>query len=221
MSTLPPEFELDAPAHAILRDMGVPVSLPLHSVLFRQGEPCAGYLIVTRGEISVKERSADGREIELYRVQPGQTCLQTAVCLMSGERYTAEGVALAGVDGVMLPAHAFDAAMAASPAFRRFVMRSLAARLKDFSVQMERAAFLPAPARTAAALLASADEQGVIAVTHEQLAGKIGATRETVSRVLGEWERRGVVALQRGKIVLRDRAELERLSRGVDAPGTN
>lgn len=216
MSTFPAAPDFDAAANAILADAGAPLSLAPGAVIFRQGEPCAGYLIVTRGEISVKERNADGREIELYRVQPGQTCLQTAVCLMSGERYTAEGVATLAVEGILLSPTAFDAAMAVSAPFRQFVMRSLAARLRDFSVQMERAAFLPAPARAAAVLLAGADMHGVVATTHEQLAGRIGASRETISRILGEFERRGFVRLQRGKVIVADRTALERLSSGTD-----
>lgn len=164
------------------------------------------------GVLSVRERTAAGREIEIYQVRPGEACLQTAVCVMGGSVYTAEGVVTQAADGVLLPQAAFEKAMAVSSAFRRMIMRSIAHRLQDFSRTVESVAFRPLPARLAAALLAVTGETSAAVVTHDRLAGMVGGTRETISRILGGWERRGYVALQRGRIDVRDRDMLMALA---------
>ena len=67
-------------------------------------------------------------------------------------------------------------------------------------------AFQPLSARLATALLSR--DGDTVSATHEALARELGVAREAVSRILGEWEREGLIALGRGKITLSDRAGL-------------
>ncbi len=54
-----------------------PMSVPRGAVLFRPEDPCQGFVLVRSGSIKVSLTAENGREIVLYRVRPGEICLQT------------------------------------------------------------------------------------------------------------------------------------------------
>lgn len=188
-----------------------PIRAPAGQVLFRPDDPCHGFVAVRRGSIRVGLTSAGGRELLLYRVRPGQICLQTFACLVEGRRYAAEGVVEADVEGVLLPPAAFDRLMTDSAAFRGAVLGSVARRFGDLEGVVQALAFTGLPARLAAALVAHATD-GMVSLTHEALATEIGSAREAVSRQLAQLAREGLVAQTRGQIRLIDRRALERLA---------
>ena len=61
--------------------------------MFRPGDMAQGFVIVLSGRIEVRLTSASGREILLYAVEPGESCVQTTLGLMGGEPYSGEAVA--------------------------------------------------------------------------------------------------------------------------------
>lgn len=181
-------------------------------VLFRPGDPCRGFLAIRSGSVKVGLTGANGREIVLYRVGPGEICLQTFSCLVAGAAYAAEGVAEAAVDAVLIPPGAFDRLMAEDEAFRGAVLASVAGRFGDFEQVVQTLAFTGLEARIAAALLRLADASGEVRATHAELAAEIGSSREAVSRQLGLMARAGVVDLARGRIRVLRAGPLRRLA---------
>lgn len=107
--------------------------------------------------------------------------------------------------------------MADSVAFRHFVFRAFADRLGDLMFVLEQVAFVKVEQRLAHALLARADEEGHVALTHQELAVIIGTAREVVSRRLEALVSKGVVANERGQIRLINRAELARMARAPES----
>lgn len=79
-------------------------------ILFAPGARCPGFVIVDQGTIRVSLTAANGREVVLYRVDPGDVCLQTFGCLIHGREYSAEGVAETDVRGRIVPAEALSQA---------------------------------------------------------------------------------------------------------------
>lgn len=67
-----------------------PIRAGVGEKLFRSGDPCPGFLALERGVIKVTMSAASGREIVLYRVQPGEICLQTFTCLVQHRAYGAD-----------------------------------------------------------------------------------------------------------------------------------
>ncbi len=187
------------------------VAVPAGAVLFRPGDRCDSYLVVLSGTARVQFVSEGGREIVLYRIGAGETCILTTACLMAGEAYSAEGIAETAVEAVAVPETAFHDLIGASAAFRRFVFASYGARLTDLMLRIEEVAFGRIDARLARFLAAHAGAEGTVAMTHQDLAVELGTAREVVSRQLKEFERRGWVALHRGRIDLTDRMALQSL----------
>lgn len=190
---------------------GAPVRARAGDVLFRPGDDCQGFLALRSGIIRVSICSAAGRELVLYRVRPGEICLQTFTCLVQKGRYAAEGVAETEVDAVLLPPGPFDRLMAHDQDFRFAVLSSVASRFGALEDMVQALAFSGLSTRLAQALLARCGPTGEVRATHEALAAEIGSAREAVTRQLSVFVRDGLVAVKRGQILIQDRRGLERL----------
>ena len=177
--------------------------------VFSAGDPCRSFLLVREGSVRVQKLTESGREIVLYRVGPGQTCVLTTACLFGGGHYPAEGITETEVQAVALPLGGFHQAVATSAGFRAFVFTALGERLTDLMLLVEAIAFGRVDVRLAQRLLELGGD-GEIAATHQQLAAELGTAREVVSRLLKEFERHAWVRLARGRIEITDRTALQR-----------
>lgn len=217
LQSLPSLRQLDdAARHDLVRQAAL-VALKAGTVLFRPGEACANFLIVLEGSVRVHLLSELGREIVLYRVGPGSTCILTTSCLIGSEGYSAEGVTETAVSAVALPKPAFDALITRSPVFRDFVFRSFGARLTDLMRLVSDVAFGKIECRLAETLVKHAPGGGMVPLTHHALATELGTAREVVSRQLKEFESRGLVGLGRGRLKVLDPVGLRCLA--AAAPG--
>ncbi len=192
----------------------LPLTCPAGTVLFSPGQDCPGFLRLHEGTIRVTLSAANGREVVLYRVGPGDVCLQTFACLTNGLRYGAQGIAESDIKGEMLPHAAFRRAMAEDAEFRADVLRAVARRFCDYEQLVEDVALTGFDARLARVLLrlADRDRQDEIVTTHDALAAETASGRAFVSRRLGEFARAGLVRPGRGRLRLLDRAGLERIA---------
>jgi CRP/FNR family transcriptional regulator len=188
------------------------ISAHTGDVLFRPDDPCQGFIALTRGAIKVALTSVNGREIVLYRVHPGEICLQTFSCLVQGKVYAAEGVAEEELEAYLISPQGFGRLMQESEPFRTAVLNSVAGRFADFEHVVETLAFSGLEQRVATILLRLADHDSVVHATHEALAAEIGSAREAVSRQLGLFAKQGLVALARGRVEIRRRDALTRLA---------
>jgi CRP/FNR family transcriptional regulator len=189
-----------------------PVKALAGTILFRPDDPCSGFLVLRGGTIRVSLTAENGREVVLYRVQPGEVCLQTFACLVEGRSYAAEGVAESEVDALLIPADEFQQRVAEDAAFRAQLFAGVASRFSDLEHLVEDLALTGLQARLARLLLRRADAAGRIAATHEELAIEIASGRAVVTRQLHRLAKAGVVSLSRGAVTLLDRAACESLS---------
>jgi len=189
------------------------ITLPAQTVVFRQGDECGQYLLVLQGKVRVLTRALNGREIVLYRLGAGDSCVLTTACLFGKARYPAEGVTESAVTALTLPAGVFHRALQDSGAFREFVFQSFTTHLASVIALVEEVAFGRLDSRLARHLLQHCDAGEVVRTTHQRLATELGSSREVISRLLKELEIQGKLALQRGSIQLLDSAALQQLSR--------
>ncbi|MFO7703890.1 MAG: Crp/Fnr family transcriptional regulator [Halopseudomonas sp.] len=196
LDVLPQPMRLEAQS-----TLGV-LPLPVGQIIFRAGDPCAGLPLVLSGSIKVQMTGVSGNSIVLYRMGADDICTLSIGCLMSGRGYRAEAVVEEASTATMLPRRLFDQMMAVSAEFRGGVMASYGRRLDDLMLLVEEVAFRRMDERLEAWLAARA-KQGVINITHQELAVELGTAREVVSRLLKELERQGRVALGRGRIECR------------------
>jgi CRP/FNR family transcriptional regulator, anaerobic regulatory protein len=187
------------------------VLLPAGTALFGAGAPCRQFPFVLSGSIRVS-KVGEGRELQLYRVGPGESCVLTSSCLVGSADYPASGVVEADVRLVVLSRDAFDALMSRHAPFRRYVFGLFAERLADLMGLVEAVAFHRLDRRVAAALLGRGR---TVSMTHQQLADEVGSVREMVTRVLRGFADEGSVRLGRGSIEIIDAGALRRIASGA------
>lgn len=185
--------------------------VPEKTELFRPGTRPSGFLLVIEGRVGVYLLGRSGREMLLYTVTRGETCVQTTLGLLGDEPYSAEAIAETDLVAVMVPIPMFERLMASSSAFRAFVFRAFATRVGDLMFMLEQVAFVRVESRLARTLIDRADADGKVGITHQELAVAIGSVREVVTRQLHAFASRGLVSVDRGAVSIIDRAGLSRL----------
>jgi CRP/FNR family transcriptional regulator len=188
------------------------VTMAADQPVFRAGAPCDNYVLLLAGSVRVQVIGESGREAVLYRVLPGQSCVLTTCCILSGDDYPAEGFTESGVRALIVTKPAFDAALESAPAFRRFVFANLGARIADVIARMEEVAFRPVERRLAAFLLARGDATGAVHATHQEIAVELGTAREVVSRHLKRFASAGLVELGRSTVRVRRSIDLQHVA---------
>jgi CRP/FNR family transcriptional regulator len=189
------------------------ISLPAGSRIFGPGQAPQNFLLLVEGTLRVQQVSPGGREIVLYRVSAGESCALTTACLMSYGDYLAEAIAETDIRAVAIPRAAFDDLIARSPEFRRFVFTAYSQRVTNLFHVIDDIVFARLDIRLAQRILALAGSGDHLTVTQQQLAAELGTAREVISRLLGEFQRRGWLTVMRGGLTLINREALCQLAK--------
>ena len=187
------------------------IAVPRGERVFGVGKKPENLLLLLSGTVRVQQSSDTGREIVLYRVHAGESCVLTTASLLAFENYAAEGIAETDVQAVAVPRAVFDDLIATSKSFRDFILSAYSRRITDLFYVIDEIAFRRVDIRLAQKLLQLQDDKHTLRATHQQLAAELGTAREVVSRQLQEFQRRGWVELSRGEVLLLDEASLTEL----------
>ena len=181
--------------------------------MFGERQPCSGFPLVLSGNIRVVQRYPNGREMQLYRVSPGESCVLSSSCLLGRTQYPATGTAETDVELAVIPPDAFRELVVEDSSFREYVFSLFGERLASLLALVEAITYQKLDQRLAALLVNKAPD-GEIHATHQALADELGSVREIVSRLLRSFEDRGWVDLGRERIRVVDRGALAGLARG-------
>lgn len=199
---------LEDHAKALILKQMIPLHLHAGERAFRPGFACSNYIVVKKGSVKVSVHTETGREIVLYRVQDGETCVLTTAGLLSGEHYDAEGVAESETDAIILPKPVFEELLATSPGFRRFVFSSYGERIQSLIGLIQEVAVRHVDRRLARHLIRLA-RNGVVEATHQSMATDLNTAREVITRLLNDFADKGWVEISRGRVRLTDETALE------------
>ncbi len=200
--------ELSAPARDRLLQSAHWMRVPAGAMLFDDRQACEGFPFVVEGSVRVSKCAPSGRELPLYRVGPGETCIISSSCLLGHEDYNARGVTESDTLLMLLPKAVFDEMMGERP-FRDFVFHLFSERVADLMQLIEEVAFRKLDQRLAALLLGKGR---VLHVTHQQLAEELGSVREIVSRLLKGFAEQELVRLGREQVEIVNAAGLRHLA---------
>lgn len=187
------------------------VTLNEGDLVFGPGAVPEHLLLLLDGTVRVQQLSAEGREIVLFRVSGGDSCILTTACLLAYEDYAAEGRAETDVQAAAIPRAVFEDLVATSKDFRRFMFMAYSKRIADLFLTIEEIAFQRVDVRLAQRLLELDRGAHVVKSTHAQLAAELGTAREVITRQLREFQRRGWVRVARGSVELTNVEGLRKL----------
>lgn len=199
-----PTSQLDA-----LLSQAMVMSLPAGATVFDENQACQGFPLILSGSLRVIKASTNGRELQLYRVVPGESCILTSSCLLGHTRYQARGICEHDVEMVLLPASTFHVLLESQSSFRSYVFHLFSDRLTDLMQLVSAVAFQKLDQRLAALLIT---RESPIHATHQALADELGSAREMVSRLLKGFADQGWLVLGREHIEVIDRVSLNRLA---------
>lgn len=169
-------------------------------------DDCLGIFLVLSGQVRVYIQSDEGREVTLFRVEPGEICTLSASCVM--EEITFDTYVEASEDSRLLITHVscIHKLLERSIYVENFIYRQTAQHFSDVIWAMSQILFSSFDRRLAAYLEDQRRKTGspVIRTTHDEIARNLGSAREVVSRMLKYFEREGLVSLSRGTVSITD-----------------
>jgi len=179
-----------------------------------EGRACPHLALVINGSARVYKLGESGREITLYRVGPGQSCVLTASCILSDHPFPAFAVCETGIEAAVIPATVVNRWLTESPVWRDYIFGLVAQRLGNIISIVEEVAFKRMDRRIADFLLKQLPgQERSLHATHQQIASDLGTSREVVSRILKDFESSDLIHVGRGHIELLDPEGIKSKSR--------
>ncbi len=188
-------------------------------VVFHRDDPAESLHLIVRGRFGARVTTPLGDSVLFDVLGPGQAFGEIALLLL-GARRSATVSALEDGETRSILRDDFTRLQRSHPGVKDVLLRLLAEQLRRASDRIVEAHYVDAETRVrrrvcelAETYYGSADGQVVVPLTQEDLAAMAGTSRATVNRVLREEERRGTVALKRGRVTVLDPGELGRRCR--------
>jgi CRP/FNR family transcriptional regulator len=185
------------------------VQLAADQPICQQGMQCNHLALVIEGTARVFKIGETGREITLYRIGPGESCILTASCIMSQKPFPAFAVSEQPIKALIISPSDVIRWANQEQAWRDYLFQLISHRLGDVISIVEEVAFRRVDRRLADYLLQQRHEgDNRVEVTHQSIASDLGTSREVVSRILKDFEQQGLISITRGAITLENRERL-------------
>ncbi|MBN9293245.1 MAG: Crp/Fnr family transcriptional regulator [Flavobacteriia bacterium] len=174
-------------------------------VLLNENSYIRSIPIVIKGAIKVIRTEEDGREILLYYIKPGESCIMSFLGGMHNETSKVKAEVEEDAELLFLPIDKVSLFIKEYPEWLDYIFRLYHKRFEELLDIVNAIAFKKVDERLLALLRKKQELLGKpsITITHEQLANELGTARVVVSRLLKQLEEDGIVELGRNKIVLR------------------
>ncbi|HLE82662.1 MAG TPA: Crp/Fnr family transcriptional regulator [Dehalococcoidia bacterium] len=178
-------------------------------VIFHQGDPGLSLYVIEAGQVKIVLPSEEGKEALLAVLGPGDFFGELS--LFDGQPRSATAVAVSTTRAYTLDCSSFLDFLQSRPQAAIGLGVVLAARLRQMDERLSELAFLDLPGRMARRLLEMAESHGSqvpeglvfdLPLSQEALGELVGATRQSVNKVLGQWQRQGILRRQRRRILL-------------------
>jgi CRP-like cAMP-binding protein len=194
-------------------------------MIFSQGDAVDALYGVASGQVRISSSSADGREIFLNIMEPGDAFGEISV--IDGLPRSASATAIESAVLIVIQREPFLSLVAKEPQLALHLLQLFSERVRWTSELVEESAFLTAPARLAKRLLSLASLHGrpadsgmELRISQSELAHFLGLSRQIVNQRLQEWKAEGWVVLARGRIIVSDSDALQNVvvKSGLSSP---
>lgn len=214
LSTVPLLSGIDRAEIARFAELTRERTYPRGSVILFEDDPGDSLFIVKRGRVKVVLIGEDGREVILGLLGAGDHFGELS--LIDGHPRSAHVIAMEDSQLIVLRREDFRRRVQESPSVAWALLVEISRRLRRADEQIGSLVLLDVDGRIARLLLDAAAESGGKTIekrlTHQTIAQMIGASRETVSRAMREFQDRGLIAVHRRQISIADQRGLERLA---------
>ncbi|MBI5055858.1 MAG: Crp/Fnr family transcriptional regulator [Nitrospirae bacterium] len=197
--------DADAEIKKQITEHALVVRIPKGKFVFLEGDECKQLALVLSGTVRVYKPAESGREITLYRLGKGESCILTASCIFNNGQFPAIAIIEEDVEAALVPAAIFRNWINRYEIWRDYIFNLLSRRLSDILATVEEVTFRRMDMRIAEYLLKLAHtHKDGINITHQDIAMELGTSREVVSRILKHFESDNIISLGRGTISITD-----------------
>jgi CRP/FNR family transcriptional regulator len=186
--------------------------LPARKRLFCEGEHPQTLALLVSGAVRVFKTGRTGREITLYRIGAGETCILSVNAILNRQPIAAAATVEQRVEAVTIPADVLRDWVQRHEVWRQFVFGLISQRLMKVLNLVEDVVFRRMDARVATLLLDRTRTQNPLRITHQAIAAELGSSREVISRLLEDLVRAGALRSARGRIEVIEPMRLEVLA---------
>jgi CRP/FNR family transcriptional regulator len=185
-----------------LLNVGKEETIAAGEIIMDIGQKINEIPLVLSGSIKILREDAEGHEILLYYLEPGNACASSITCCTSGQHSTIRAVAEDDTVYLNIPVQYSDQWMSKFPSWKNFVMNTYAERFEELLKAIDQLAFKKMDERLAKFLhdKASLHDDKVIHISHQEIAYDLNTSREVISRLLKQLERMGSIKLGRNRI---------------------
>lgn len=178
-----------------------------HSI--REGHLLQHAMFILKGSVRIYKVSEQGREVTLYRVQDGQSCVLMMASIIGEVAYEASASIEVETEVLLIPVQLFKKWIDTYEPLKQFVFKQIIHRITSVMNLLENIAFRSISYRIADFLISqSTANNTIIKITHEQLAIELGTAREVISRALKDFANKNILVSRRGYIQIVDRGRL-------------
>lgn len=191
----------------------VTVSYEKGMQVHRSDMGCKGAVLVLAGVLRVYIVSDEGREVTLFRIHEGESCVLSASCLLDAIQFDVLIEAAEAVQSLVIPVSVLHPIMENNPYIGYYLYKQVTERFSDVMWMMQQILFMGADRRVAIFLWDELVRAGrpVLSMTHDEIARNIGSAREVVSKVMKYMAEEGIVSLRRGRVEILDKGKLQKL----------
>ncbi len=172
------------------------------TALMHVGDAVRYVPLVLSGSVKVSREDAEGREIFLYYIIPGETCAMTLSACYKSETSRINAVTQEHCTLILLPAALIHEATRRFPAWQRFAFESFGSRYDELLHTLESVVFQQLDERLKNYLLekSAALKTTRLQISQQQIADDLHASREVISRLIRQFEQKGFLRHARGVI---------------------
>jgi len=186
---------------AIIQE-GVYKEFPVSQELIREQQYIRSFPIVIEGLIKVCRTDEEGKELLLYYLRAGEVCTVSLICCMDRTRSRVKAVTEEPTSVILVPVEKLDHWISAFQTWKEYVMHSMQRRFDELLETIESVAFLKMDERLEKFFTDRFKSSGatVYEGSHQNIAHALNSSREVISRLLKEMERKGLVSLSRNRV---------------------
>lgn len=170
--------------------------------LIREDQFIRSFPIVLSGLIKVCRTDESGNELLLYYLRPGEVCTVSLTCCMDRTRSRVKAITEEDSEAILIPVELLDSWMTRYQTWKEYVMRSIQMRFDELLNVLDGIAFLKMDERLEKFFRDryKNTKTTIYEGSHQDVAYALNTSREVVSRLLKQMERKGLIMLSRGKI---------------------
>ena len=170
--------------------------------LIREDQFIRSFPIVLSGLIKVCRTDEDGNELLLYYLRPGEVCTVSLICCMDRTRSRVKAIAEEETTAIVVPVELLDSWMTMFQTWKEYVMRSMQLRFDELLNALDSIAFLKMDERLEKFFTDRYRSSGskIFEGSHQDVAMAMNSSREVISRLLKQMERKGLIRLSRSRI---------------------